>query len=139
MKKQKMGGFGFYMFVLILIGCVWYFVSTMGNDKIEYNYSDFINDLANDKVEKVIINQNEKVPTGSLKITLLGESKSITVYISDVNDAIEQMMKAEFTNYKLMDVKGESILLTVILPLGISVITIIIIFVLFSERPIATV
>ena len=134
MKKQKMGGFGFYMFVLILIGCVWYFVSTAGNDKIEYNYSDFINDLANDKVEKVIINQNEKVPTGSLKITLLGESKSITVYISDVNDAIEQMMKAEFTNYKLMDVKGESILLTVILPLGISVITIIIIFVLFSGQ-----
>ena len=134
MKKQKMGGFGFYMFVLILIGCVWYFVSTAGNDKIEYNYSDFINDLANDKVEKVIINQNEKVPTGSLKVTLEGESETLTVYISDVNVAIEAMMVAEFTNYKLMDVEGESIFLTVILPVGISIVTILIIFVMLSGQ-----
>ena len=134
MKKQKMGGFGFYMFVLILIGCVWYFVSTMGNDKIEYNYSDFLEDLEDGNVEKVIINQNEKVPTGSLKVTLEGESETLTVYISDVNVAIEAMMAAEFTNYKLMDVEGESIFLTVILPVGISIVTILIIFVMLSGQ-----
>ena len=134
MKKQKMGGFGFYMFVLIMIGCVWYFVSTMGNDKIEYNYSDFLEDLKNDNIEKVIINQNEKVPTGSLKITLEGESKTLTVYISDVNAAVEAMMAADFTNYKLMDVEGESVFLTVILPVGISIVTILIIFILFSGQ-----
>ena len=134
MKKQKMGGFGFYMFVLILIGCVWYFVSTMGNDKIEYNYSDFLEDLEDGNVEKVIINQNEKVPTGSLKVTLEGESETLTVYISDVNVAIEAMMVAEFTNYKLMDVEGESIFLTVILPVGISIVTILIIFVMLSGQ-----
>ena len=129
-----MGGFGFYMFVLILIGCVWYFVSTMGNDKIEYNYSDFLEDLEDGNVEKVIINQNEKVPTGSLKVTLEGESETLTVYISDVNVAIEAMMVAEFTNYKLMDVEGESIFLTVILPVGISIVTILIIFVMLSGQ-----
>ena len=134
MKKQKMGGFGFYMFVLILIGCVWYFVSTMGNDKIEYNYSDFLEDLEDGNVEKVIINQNEKVPTGSLKVTLEGESETLTVYISDVNVAIEAMMVAEFTNYKLMDVEGESIFLAVILPVGISIVTILIIFVMLSGQ-----
>ena len=134
MKKQKMGGFGFYMFVLILIGCVWYFVSTMGNDKIEYNYSDFLEDLEDGNVEKVIINQNEKVPTGSLKVTLEGESETLTVYISDVNVAIEAMMVAEFTNYKLMDVEGESIFLTVVLPVGISIVTILIIFVMLSGQ-----
>ena len=134
MKKQKMGGFGFYMFVLILIGCVWYFVSTMGNDKIEYNYSDFLEDLEDGNVEKVIINQNEKVPTGSLKVTLEGVSETLTVYISDVNVAIEAMMVAEFTNYKLMDVEGESIFLTVILPVGISIVTILIIFVMLSGQ-----
>lgn len=134
MKKQKMGGFGFYMFVLILIGCVWYFVSTMGNDKIEYNYSDFLEDLEDGNVEKVIINQNEKVPTGSLKVTLEGESETLTVYISDVNVAIEAMMVAEFTNYKLMDVEGESIFLTVVLPVGISIVTILIIFIMLSGQ-----
>ena len=134
MKKQKMGGFGFYMFVLIMIGCVWYFVSTMGNDKIEYNYSDFLEDLEDGNVEKVIINQNEKVPTGSLKVTLEGEGNTLTVYISDVNAAIEAMMAAEFTNYKLLDVEGESVFLTVILPIGISIVTILIIFILFSGQ-----
>ena len=134
MKKQKMGGFGFYMFVLFMIGCVWYFVSTMGNDKIEYNYSDFLEDLEDGNVEKVIINQNEKVPTGSLKVTLEGEGNTLTVYISDVNVAIEAMMAAEFTNYKMLDVEGESVFLTVILPVGISIATILIIFILFSGQ-----
>ena len=134
MKKQRMGGFGFYMFILIVIGLIWYFVSTTGNDKIEYNYSDFLEDLEEEKVEKVIINQNEKVPTGYMQVTLTGESKTITVYISDVNDVMADMMEAEFTNYKLTDVEGESILISVILPLGISIITIIIIFVLLSGQ-----
>ena len=132
MKKQKMSGFGFYMFVLVLIGFVWYFASAMGKDKIEYNYSDFLRDLEAGNVEKVIINQNEKVPTGSLKITLEDSNQVKTVYIGDINEVVHVMIEAEFDNYKITDVKGDSILITVILPLGISIITIIIIFVLFS-------
>ena len=134
MKKQKMGGFGFYMLVLVAIGFIWYFASTMGKDKIEYNYSDFLRDLKAGNVEKVIINQNEKVPTGSLKITLEDSNQVKTVYIGDINEAVHVMIEAEFDNYKITDVKGDSILLTVILPLGISIITIIIIFVLFSGQ-----
>ena len=134
MKKQKMSGFGFYMLVLVLIGFVWYFASAMGKDKIEYNYSDFLRDLKAGNVEKVIINQNEKVPTGSLKITLEDSNQVKTVYIGDINEVVHVMIEAEFDNYKITDVKGDSILITVILPLGISIITIIIIFVLFSGQ-----
>jgi cell division protease FtsH len=85
-------------------------------------------------VEKVIINQNEKVPTGSLKITLEDSNQVKTVYIGDINEVVHVMIEAEFDNYKITDVKGDSILITVILPLGISIITIIIIFVLFSGQ-----
>ena len=134
MKKQKMSGFGFYMLVLVLIGFVWYFASAMGKDKIEYNYSDFLRDLKAGNVEKVIINQNEKVLTGSLKITLEDSNQVKTVYIGDINEVVHVMIEAEFDNYKITDVKGDSILITVILPLGISIITIIIIFVLFSGQ-----
>ncbi|MBQ2982187.1 MAG: ATP-dependent zinc metalloprotease FtsH [Lachnospiraceae bacterium] len=122
------------MFVLILIGFIWYFASTMGKDKIEYNYSNFLRDLKAGNVEKVIITQNEKVPTGSLKITLEDSNQTKTVYIGDINEAVNVMIEAEFDNYKITDVKGDSILITVILPLGISIITIIIIFVLFSGQ-----
>ena len=134
MKKQKIGGFGFYMLVLVIIGIVWYFVSTMGNDKIEYNYTDFLTDLKNEKVEKVIVEQGEKVPTGSLEITLKGENKEKIVYVTDVNDVVDAMMLEEFHEYKILEVEGESILLTVILPLGISIVTIVIIFLLFSGQ-----
>ena len=134
MKKQKIGGFGFYMLVLVIIGIVWYFVSTMGNDKIEYNYTDFLTDLKNENVEKVIVEQGEKVPTGSLEITLKGENKEKIVYVTDVNDAVDAMMLEEFHEYKILEVEGESILLTVILPLGISIVTIVIIFLLFSGQ-----
>jgi cell division protease FtsH len=106
----------------------------MGKDKIEYNYSDFLRDLKAGNVEKVIINQNEKVPTGSLKITLEDSNQVKTVYIGDINEVVHVMIEAEFDNYKITDVKGDSILITVILPLGISIITIIIIFVLFSGQ-----
>ncbi|MEE1518116.1 MAG: ATP-dependent zinc metalloprotease FtsH [Lachnospiraceae bacterium] len=122
------------MLVLVLIGFVWYFASAMGKDKIEYNYSDFLRDLKAGNVEKVIINQNEKVPTGSLKITLEDSNQVKTVYIGDINEVVHVMIEAEFDNYKITDVKGDSILITVILPLGISIITIIIIFVLFSGQ-----
>ena len=134
MKKQKIGGFGFYMLVLVAIGIVWYFVSTMGNDKIEYNYTDFLTDLKEEKIEKVIVEQGEKVPTGSLEITFLNEKKTKRIYVTDVNDALDAMMAADFDEYKILEVEGESILLTVILPLGISIVTIIIIFILFSGQ-----
>ena len=134
MKKQKIGGFGFYMLVLVAIGIIWYFVSTMGNDKIEYNYTDFIRDLKEENIEKVIVEQGEKVPTGTLEVTLKGENKAKIVYVTDVNDAVDAMMLAEFHEYKILEVEGESILLTVILPLGISIVTIVIIFLLFSGQ-----
>ena len=134
MKKQKIGGFGFYMLVLVAIGIIWYFVSTMGNDKIEYNYSNFLSDLKENNIEKVIVEQGEKVPTGSLEITFKGENKTKVVYVTDVNDALDAMMAEKFYEYKILEVEGESIFINVILPLGISVLTIIIIFVLFSGQ-----
>ena len=134
MKKQKIGGFGFYMLVLVAIGIVWYFVSTMGNDKIEYNYSDFISDLKEGNIEKVIVEQGEKVPTGTIEITLKGQNKAKIVYVTDVNDVVDVMMAVDFQEYKVLEVKGENIFITVILPLGISIVTIVIIFILFSGQ-----
>ena len=46
MKKQKIGGFGFYFVILILMAFVWYFVSTLGMSSVKYNYDNFKTDLA---------------------------------------------------------------------------------------------
>ena len=134
MKKQQMGGFGFYMIILIIMAFVWYFVSTLGTNKSDYNYSDFLKDLEDERVEKVVVSQNEQVPTGYLEITLEGKSTKTIVYVTDVNAAVETMVAADFDNYVVDDVEGENIFLTTILPLGISIVAIIFIFMLFSNQ-----
>lgn len=133
MKKQ-MGGFGFYFVILIIMAFIWYFVSTLGTNSTDYNYSNFLSDLKDGNVKKVVINQNEKVPTGYLEVTLEGAKNKKTVYITDVNDAVEKMIAAEFDEYSVSDVEGESILLTTILPLGISIVAILFIFMMFSSQ-----
>ena len=133
MKKQ-MGGFGFYFVILIIMAFIWYFVSTLGTNSTDYNYSNFLSDLKDGNVKKVVINQNEQVPTGYLEVTLEGAKNKKTVYITDVNDAVEKMIAAEFDEYSVSDVEGESILLTTILPLGISIVAILFIFMMFSSQ-----
>ena len=133
MKKQ-IGGFGFYFVILIMMAFIWYFVSTLGTNKTDYNYTDFLSDLEEGKVKEVVINQNEQVPTGYLEIMLDGSKNKKVVYVTDVNDAVERMMAAEFKEYSVGDVEGESIFLTTILPLGISIVAILFIFMLFSNQ-----
>lgn len=133
MKKQ-IGGFGFYFVILIMMAFIWYFVSTLGTNKTDYNYTDFLSDLEEGKVKEVVINQNEQVPTGYLEIRLDGSNSKTIVYVTDVNDVIERMMAAEFEKYSVSDVEGESIFLTTILPLGISIVAILFIFMLFSNQ-----
>ena len=133
MKKQ-MGGFGFYFVILIIMAFIWYFVSTLGTNSTDYNYSNFLSDLKDGNVKKVVINQNEQVPTGYLEVTLEGAKNKKTVYITDVNDAVEKMIAAEFDEYSVRDVEGERILLTTLLPLGISIVAILFIFMMFSSQ-----
>ncbi len=133
MKKQ-VGGFGFYFVILIMMAFIWYFVSTLGTNKTDYNYTDFLSDLEEGKVKEVVINQNEQVPTGYLEIILNGNNNKKVVYVTDVNDAVNRMMAAEFKEYSISDVEGESIFLTTILPLGISIVAILFIFMLFSNQ-----
>lgn len=134
MKKQQAGGFGFYMVILIVMAFVWYFISTLNANTTDYNYSDFLQDLADNKVKEVVITQNEQVPTGYLEVKIDGNESKLVVYITDVNDAVSKMIEAEFDKYTIKDVEGESIFLTTVLPLGITILAIILIFVLFSRQ-----
>lgn len=134
MKKQQTGGFGFYMVILIVMAFIWYFISTLNTNNTDYNYSDFLQDLADEKVKEVVVIQNEQVPTGYLEIKTGDEQSELIVYVTDVNDAVNKMIEAEFDEYTISDVEGESVFLTTILPLGITILAIIVIFLLFSRQ-----
>ena len=134
MKKTQAGGFGFYFVILIMMAFIWYFISSLGTNNSDYNYSEFLEDLSEDNIKEVVINQNEQVPTGYLEITYAGKNTTSVLYVTDVNAVVEKMVAAGFDNYYVNDVEGESIFLTTILPLGLTIIAIIFIFMLFSGQ-----
>ena len=54
MKKQKVGGFGVYFIILILMAFIWYFISSFGMSNMKYGYDDFKRDLAEEHIQKVM-------------------------------------------------------------------------------------
>ena len=133
MKKQA-GGFGFYFVILILMAFIWYFISTLGMSNADYNYHDFKEDLEANNIKEVVIVPSQYVPTGTLKLTFNDKKTTVELYVTDTEEAKADMDAVEFINYSVDEVEGDSIFLTTILPLGISVVAIIFIFMLFSGQ-----
>ena len=133
MKKQT-GGFGFYFVVLILMAFIWYFISTLGMNNADYNYHDFEEDLEADNIKEVVIVPSQYVPTGTLELTFNDKKTTVELYVTDTEEAKADMDAAEFYNYSVGEVEGDSIFLTTILPLGISIVAVIFIFMLFSGQ-----
>ena len=134
MKKQQVGGFGFYFVILILMAFIWYFISTLGMSNADYKYNDFVKDLKEGNVKEVVIVPSQYVPTGTLEIKLNDKKTTIELYVTDTEVAKADMDEVQFVNYITDEVEGDSVFLTTILPLGISIIVIIFIFMLFSGQ-----
>ena len=133
MKKQA-GGFGFYFVILILMAFIWYFISTLGANNGDYTYNDFKEDLKENNIKEVVIVPSQYVPTGTLELTLYDKKATVELYVTDTEQAKADMDEAEFVNYSVSEVEGDSIFLTTILPLGISIVAVIFIFMLFSSQ-----
>ena len=130
MKKQQIGGFGFYFVILILMAFIWYFISTLGMSNADYKYSDFVQDLKEGNVKEVVIVPSQYVPTGTLEIKLYDKKATVELYVTDTEAAKADMVAAGFVTFVTDEVEGDSIFLTTILPLGISIIAVIFIFML---------
>ena len=134
MKKQRVGGFGFYFVILILMAFIWYFISTFGMSNVKYKYDDFKTDLKEGHIEKVVIVPSQYVPTGTLTITFNDRNAKVELYVLNTEQAQEDMETAGFTAYTIEKVEGDNIFLTTILPLGISIVAVVFIFMLFSGQ-----
>ena len=132
MNKQKTGGFGFYFVILILMAFIWYFISTLGMSNADYKYEDFKQDLVEGQIKKVVVVPSQYGTNGSLEITFKDKKTTVELFVTDTEKPQQDMEEAEFFNYTIDEVEGESVLLTTVLPLGISVVAIIFIFMMFS-------
>ena len=89
MKRNSIGGFGFYMALMLVIFAVYMIARLASVANVDYNLTDFTKDLTQGKVAECAVVQNKEVPTGYVKLTLQGETAAIKFYVSDVNEALD--------------------------------------------------
>ena len=131
--KKRFGGLGVYLLLLMggLLIALLISYGIEGSNK--YKYVEFIEDLEDGNVQKIIITQNEEIPTGMLKVTLKsGADKNVAV--SDVNTLIEKLDKEDFTNWEMGDVERESWLVTTLLPCLITFVIVFVVFMLMTNQ-----
>ena len=132
MEKKKAGG-GLSFLIVIGILIVWYVVAMYVNDKgSDYLYSEFLNDISNNKVAEVFVGQNKEIPTGYLEVKFKSGTTKF-LYVNDVNQAIEDINEAKVT-YILGDVERDNVFLTIVLPIMLSVIVVFFLFMLLNAN-----
>ncbi|MDD6215298.1 MAG: ATP-dependent zinc metalloprotease FtsH [Roseburia sp.] len=130
-KKSSYRGLGFYIGLILIVVCVWYWLdgSSLTN---AYSKSEFEKALKNGKVASVEVVQNREVPTGSLEITLT-DSNEETLYTSDVNEMQDLMEQYQFSKYVVKDVPAESWLMN-LLPLLLVFAAMFILFMIMNNQ-----
>ena len=104
---RRRSGFGFYLLLILVVIFLWYtFTGKTAPTMSTAQLKDF---LAKDTVESVRIDQNLQIPTGTLTVSLKSDDKektptSYTLYVTDVNEAIDLMESYGFENYIVYDV-----------------------------------
>lgn len=81
-------GYGFYLFLLILLLAAIWFSNGLQGGTSGYGYQSFLEDLEAGQVQRIDVYPNEEVPTGQVRVTLKsGETKLFDV--TDVTKAEE--------------------------------------------------
>ena len=130
MKKQ-MKGFGVYLVILLFVMAIFYYVAIYNKDTDDYNYSDFIEDLEDEKVKEVTIYQNKEVPTGKI-VVKMEDGEKHTIQVTSAADTEERLIQLEIP-YHVKDVEKESIIWEILPYVVMIVIAVIFISLLTSQ------
>ncbi len=132
-RGSRFSGVGVYLFIVVIAAMFIMYVSRMNSGASDYTYSEFVNDVNKGKVESVVIRQNSEVPTGELSVKVSGVQNVKNVYVSDVNQ-VEEILLDKNISYTLKDVTRQSVLLTSILPFGLSLVVLIFFMMMFTRQ-----
>lgn len=133
MRKQ-MKGYGFYI-VILLIVIMTIYVSNYysSNNSDTYSKAQFKEDISNNKIKSVDIFQNQDVPTGEVKVTMV-DGQNVKFYVSDVNTIEDITDNANFENVTIHNISKPSWFLTTVLPYILVFIIIIVLFSFLSNQ-----
>ncbi len=130
--KSYFKGILFYGILVMLI--VVLFVSLGNNQGTQENftYKNFIEKVKEKDYSKILIVQNEEVPSGEVTI-VYKDKKTDSVYVPDVNKVVDDLENMD-VDYDMSDVQSPSWILTTLVPYIIIFVVIIIIFSIFTSR-----
>ena len=132
-NKGKASGFGIYAVAVVIIAVLYLLMSRFGSQTSDYTYDAFVKDVDSGSVTSVIIKQNAEVPTGVLYVSFSGSKEQKMLNVSDVND-IQSMLTKKNISYDLRDVSRQSVWITTVLPIGISLFVIIFLFAMMTRQ-----
>ena len=132
-RGSRFSGVGVYLFIVVIAAMFIMYVSRMNSGAGDYTYGEFVNDVNKGKVESVVIRQNSEVPTGELSVKVSGVQNVKNVYVSDVKQ-VEETLLDKNISYTLKDVTRQSVLLTSILPFGLSLVVLIFFMMMFTRQ-----
>ena len=123
------------MWLILSVSLLLLFISMMMQRSLisgNMTYQEFMVAIENNNIEAVHIEQNPQTPTGNVYLTIAdGEDRSMAV--SDVVE-IQELLKEHEIDYLLIDVPQENYLMTVVLPIGISVLLVAVMFMFTNAK-----
>lgn len=139
-RKQKGGGFIFYIILIAIIFVVVFAIRQNSRNVEAYTYEGFLNDLSDGRISQVTITQNQEIPTGKITVRFADGSDSKSAYVNDV-EAVENAIieynkgtQEAAVTYEQGDVERDSVFLTTILPFIIVAVVIIFLFVFMNRQ-----
>ena len=124
-----------YLLFIAAIAMIGLFMSRCNTRTEEMTYSDYLKKAEAGEIHEAKLYQNEEVPTGRVVFSLTEGSTTTTytVAVTDLNAEQARLLdkKARVT---VMDVPGEAVFLTTILPMIIMVAGMVLIFVIMTSR-----
>ena len=132
-NKGKASGFGIYAVAVVIIAVLYLLMSRFGSQTSDYTYDAFVKDVDSGSVTSVVIKQNAEGPTGVLYVSFSGSKEQKMLNVSDVND-IQSMLTKKNISYDLRDVSRQSVWITTVLPIGISLFVIIFLFAMMTRQ-----
>ena len=100
--------------------------------EVQMSNQEFVTALENKEISQVIVRQNQQAPTGELEILLTnGEKKEL--YVPDVAAKTEVLEEAG-VDFTTMDVPQDNYFLTIIVPIMLSAVVLIFIFMIMNGR-----
>lgn len=133
---MKTVGIGFYIIILAIIFVAVYASGSLNNNYSgSYNINTFKQDLDAGNIKSVEIQPNQEIPTGKVTIEFTGGGQ-ISFYVSDIKKVEELLENNESLsgNYKMNDIQKTSWIITTLLPYGIGIVAIFLMFSFLSVQ-----